>query len=492
MDRPLSDLRWPAAAALAKVAASALVLASGFRAVSDDDFARTVIAEQWASAPRWDASGTSWLPFPFWITGVAMMACGRGLGTARAVAAVLGVAAAILVYLAARWLGEARGPAAAGAVVAAVFPWSARLGVATVPELPAAALTLLGMAALCATGAKERRRLWGAAALTAAALSRYEAWPVAAIFAVVCALDAARARSWRPARAAVLALSGPAAWMAWNRWAHGDELHFLARVAAYRHALGGPDESAAARIVAYPLAMVREEPEIVAVCAAAIAIVAVREGRGGLAAALGRYARPAALCAAQIAALSLAMIKDGAPTHHPERAVLAALLLVAVCAGALAARALAPPPLPAAGRGRGWALRGGVLAAVVALAALVVRPRSARETFAARGDEEAAGHAAAALSRPGEPVLVEVADYGFLAVAAALGRPEDTVPDRSVDPRDPKVPSSFDDPATISQRAARSAARWVVARVAPPALTALGEPATVRGAWAVFRVGRAP
>jgi 4-amino-4-deoxy-L-arabinose transferase-like glycosyltransferase len=473
----LAGLRYAGAVALTKWAASAIVLATGFRAVSDDDFSRVVIAEQWARAPRWDASGTSWLPFPFWITGAAMMALGRSLSTARGTALVLGLCAAVVVYEAARWLGEERAPAAAGAIVAAIFPWSARLGVATVPELPTAALTLLGMAALggAAEGrARETRLLWGGAALAAAALSRYEAWPVALLFGAAAAVEAARRRSGRTAAAALLALAGPASWVLWNRLAHGDALHFLARVAAYKQALGGPEPGAGARLAAYPVAMLAEEPEVSAVLVTAIALIAARGGRRAARAALGRYAWPAALAAAQIAALSLAMIKDGAPTHHPERAVLAALLLAAVAAGALSWRAV---------RLGAWRIT--VLVGAAALAAVVVR-HTARETFAARGDEEAAGRAAAGLARPGEKVLVEVRDYGYLAVLAALGRPEDAVPDRSIDPRDPPQASSFGDVEALRARVLTADARWVVARRDTPAQVALGAQAAWAGAWGVF------
>lgn len=470
-----------AAVALARVAATGAALASGFRAVSDDDFARVVIAEQWARAPRWDASGTSWLPAPFWLDGAAMMGLGRSLGAARAASLLLGVTASVLVYVAARWLGEERGAAMAGAGIAAMFSWSALLGVATVPELPTAALTLLGIAALGATDEKDTRRLWGAAALVAATLARYEAWPVAAVFAAICAVDAARRRSGRAAAAAALALLGPAAWMAWNRVAHQDALHFLARVSAYKHALGGAEDGAAARLLAYPTAMVREEPSLLALAVLAAALVARREGGAGLRGALSRYARPAAVIAAQIAALSLAMVKDGAPTHHPERALLTAWLLVAVCGGALAVRGTRP-------RALGWV----VLAGLTLLPALAVRLGHPDERFAARRDEEAAGRAAAALARPGEPVLVEVADYGYLAVIAALGRPEDAVPDRSIDPREPRVASSFADPVALERRVAASGARWVVARAATPAGAVLGGPVAVRGAWAVFSPPREP
>ena len=76
----------------------AWVLSRGFSHVSDDDYARVAIAELFAHAPTLDPSGTSWLPFPFWLTGAAMMAFGRSLGTASVVAGgllvVVGVPAA--------------------------------------------------------------------------------------------------------------------------------------------------------------------------------------------------------------------------------------------------------------------------------------------------------------------------------------------------------------------------------------------------------------
>ena len=468
---------------LAKLAASALVLLGGFRAVSDDDFSRVVIAEEWARAPRLDASQTSWLPFPFWVVGTAMKIAGRSLDTARATALVLGVCATLVVYVAARWLGETRGAATVGALAAAVFPWSARLGVATVPELPTAALTVLAMTALVPSGDTGRRRLLGGSALFVATLSRYEAWPVALVFALVCMADARR--SPEAGRAllggGLLALAGPLSWMAWNLGTHHDALHFLARVTAYRQALGGADGSAFARVLGYPVSMLREAPEVVALLALGASITAMQGGRV-LRARLAPYARPAALAALQIAALSAAMIKDGAPTHHPERAVLTAMLLGAVLGGALVAQALAS--IPPTRR----ALAAVAIAGVAMGAAALGRSGSSAGAFAQREDEEAIGRAAASLSRPGDPVLVEVVDYGYLAVQAALGRPEDAVPDRSVDPRRAKSPSSFADVAALRARLTATEARWAAARLEEPARAVMGAPVASRGSWGLFRV----
>ena len=470
---------------LIKAVASATILLTGFRAVSDDDFARVVLAEAWAHAPKLDPTGTSWLPFPFWIQGTVLAIAGRSLDVARTTTFILGLVSAVIVYLAARWLTRAPRAALAGAALAAIFPWSARLGVATVPELLTAALTLLALASLV-SDASDRpisaRRLLGALALLAATLSRYEPWPIAAGFALLTILDARRSRPHDRARllaSAALALTGPIAWIAWNYRAHGEALHFLTRVAAYKKALGaGSNDSAFARLLAYPVALVREEPELFAALATIVAITTITR-LPTLRNQLARFKRPLLLALAQIAALSLAMVNDGAPTHHPERAVLVAMLLAAVIAGDLAsslfASATTRTPLLVAAT------------AAVLLAALVIRPRiTANESFMPRTDEIEIGRAARARMAQGDHVLIEIADYSHLAIVAALGRPEDAVLDRSIDPRDPPTPSSFDTASALRDRIDHSGASWILARPSAATRQALREPLQIQGNWALF------
>ncbi|WP_437545276.1 hypothetical protein WME97_38965 [Sorangium sp. So ce367] len=483
--------------ALAKAVVSALVLALGFRAVSDDDFARVVLAQAWAHAPRLDPTGTSWLPVPFWLTGTLFRVFAPTLEVARAIAFALGLASAALVHLAARWITGDRRAALAGALLAGAFPWSACLGVATVPELPTAALSLFAVASLVTPPAGPAppagRALVGAVALVLATLSRYEPWSVAVAFAAMALLAAARLGQSRGAQAklalaALVALAGPAAWIAWNRVAHGDALHFLARVASYRNAIGPGGDGSLLRLFAYPAAMVREEPELFA-WPIAIALVAWRARRGAapgavlppLLRAARPYALPGAVAAFQIAALSLALVRDGAPTHHPERATLLALLLLALAVGDLSARAFR-----GASAGARRAL-GGALLVVLALGAFF-RPHLRREHFNPRRDEVAIGRAAAELTPPSAPVLLEVADYGHLAALAALGRPEGVHPDRSIDPRDPPVRSSFEDPASLAHRAAGLGAAYLIGRVRPPVIDFAGPPLATRGAWGIWPV----
>jgi hypothetical protein len=231
---------------------------------------------------------------------------------------------------------------------------------------------------------------------------------------------------------------------------------------------------------------VREEPELLGLLLVVAAATALREGLAALRERLRPYARAAAIVVAQIAALSLAMVKDGAPTHHPERALLAAMLLAAVVAGALGVRLVADLP-PAAARGAIGLAIGGLV-----LFGLLLRPLVVRHQFTPRRDEAAVGAAAAAIAPPGEPVLIEAASFGYFAVQAALGRPGDAVIDRSLDPRAPIAPSSFDDPAALRRRAAAARARHVIGRLASPAAASLGEPRASRGEWALWPAPPAP
>ncbi|MDI1451154.1 glycosyltransferase family 39 protein [Polyangium sp. 6x1] len=474
--------------ALVKVIAVAIVVATGFRAVSDDDFARVVIAQDFAHTPKLDPTGTSWLPFPFWITGAAMLGAGRTLLVARVTAFVLGVLSAVLVALAAERLTKNRTAALLGAVLAAVFPWSARLGVATVPELPTAALALFAMASL--VGPREpRARLFGGLALLGATLSRYDVWPIAAAFAALTGLDALRDRD-RSGKdralfilAAALALLGPLLWVLWNHFARGNAFDSLDRVAAYRRALGGEADAPLARLFAYPLAMARHEPELFGALAVLLALAALPSLRASAREALRPYARPLALALFQLVALSAALIKDGAPTHHPERALLVGLLLCALVAGDLAATLL-----PRASRKTRLGAGAAALALLV-FSLVIVRRWFRGEDFVPRTDEVAIGEAARALVPPGERVLVEVRDYGHFAITAALGRPEDVVLDRDLDPRKAATASTFDAPLGLSRRLTEARARFLLGRTASPAAAVLGPPRAVHGSFGLWEHG---
>ena len=431
---------------IAKAALSVWIWHLGFSHVSDDDYARVVIAEQFAHAPQLDPSGTSWLPLPFWVNGAAMMVFGRSIETARGVALVLGAVSVAAPYVALRAVGVARGVAVAGVVVAMTVPWNAWLGAATVPEASTAALIAVG--AIAMGSARASVHVWGAGALAVAALSRYEAWPVCAVMAVVAGAGAVgawrrvgvgvgdggggdgRAQSDGDARvgvgarearceivAALIAVSAPIAWMAWNAHAHGDAFHFLARVAAFRQASGAAAVPLAEKLLGYPRAIVDAMAGLLPL--AVVGVVALGDGD-----VRRRWRAPLAAMAAMLAFLIYGDVRDGAPTHHAERAVVALCWVIAAF-GADGARSIA--------RRFAWRRPKREMFVVGAIAAFAVgwmgAVLEAWREYPARGEEERRELQVARgreLRARGVVVMVTPCAFEHFALIAAFGAPENT------------------------------------------------------------------
>jgi hypothetical protein len=426
------------------------VLALGFRALSDDDFARIVISQSFALNPAWDPTQTSWLPAPFWLTGGVMTLLGTSLQIARVLSCALGIAAMLLVYTAARWIGVARGGAVLGAVLASVFPYSAWLGVAAVPEVPTAALMLLGA---CATASNApTRRALGATALAAACLSRYEAWPVAAVFLSFGVLDALRTRRALLLAIAVLAIAPIAAWLVHGLINHGDALFFLKRVAEYRRALGADPDSLLDSLVFFPLAVFRCEPELTGLTLITLAAALALKRFNWL----SRYGRLALHLAALLAFLVLGDLGDGAPTHHAERAVLAIWFAAAVLTGDLLTQLW--PQFSKLQR-LAFAVKA---AAFLAFATSILRPYYARrDSFIDRSEEIDIGRQARALAH-NQRILIDTTDYGYFAIMAGHGAPPLTAPLETRAPKNHRISTAqeFETELRLALQAAN--AEWFV------------------------------
>ncbi len=445
---------------------------SGFRAISDDDYARVVIAQRFAAAPSLDPSGTSWLPLPFWLYGVPMAVFGDSLTTARAVALALGVASAMLVWLSGRLMGLSERAALLGALGAVLLPYGAWLSCATVPEAPTAALLLLGSVTLCR--AEGWLRVLGGLALGAACFSRYEAWAPAAVFALLSGIEATRERR-RVLWLAVGAAIGPIAlWLMHGIARHGDALFFVARVRGYRAALGEQAASFGDALIRTPLALVRFEPELLAVVVVAAAIAARRRlslfGPGAW--------RPLTALAALVVFLMAADLGGGAATHHPERSLLPVFWLLALVAAGLMTR-LAEQP-----RASAWPLA----ALPLALAAsLLLRPEIG-SSFAERRDQERVGSLLRYLDA--RDVVIDTPDFGFFAVQAALGHGRS----RPLSDHDPRK-APFSQPANAAELGerlrAQRAAWFVSARERAWLGDDVGQQRATVGAFSIFALNPA-
>jgi hypothetical protein len=337
--------------------ACAWARSAGFDHVSDDDFSRVTIAQAIAHAPKLDPSGTSWLPFPFWITGGLMALVGRSLDAARAIAILLSSLAAAMPYLALRAAGVVRGRAFLATAFAFITPWCIWLGATTVPESFTASLAAAGVIGAAAVLGRERPPevdesvislddlgllipaaprapvkafILSALVLLVATLSRYEPWPVAAVVAISFAVGAVgtdRARRPLLIGAAVLCALGPLLWMAWNAHAHDGPLHFFRRVSTFKRAIGDGATSTTDALLLYPKLLFTSRPEV-AIPTVFLLVPALRDEK-----LRRRWAMPLLCVITQLVFLAYGNARDGAPAHHPERALLGTLVLLALFVG---------------------------------------------------------------------------------------------------------------------------------------------------------------
>jgi len=408
--------------ALVVAVALQVVRSQGLLAISDDDYARVVIAQEFAANPRWDPSATSWLPLPFWVTGLTLRVWGPTLNHARFVMLAFNAACCMLLWAVGRKLGLSRAQSVCLTLASALLPSALWLGAAPIPEFSSAILITVSCLSLLAP-VSSRWRVLGACATALACASRYEAWPVALGSAAYNGWDLLRthkepgARNWHLVMACALCLAFPCAWMLHGMLHHGEMLFFLERVKNYRSALGQDLPSWLELITGYPLALLVVEPLALVLGLSALALVISQRVRGqtrqGDLPQRPYVARAVSLLALQIGVLVLGEARGGAPTHHPERALLAIWTTTSFLAGYL------------------WCTRSTVATqryaasacALCLLLAHLFAPWGHRLAASRlRAPEEEVGRALASLS-PTATVGLATKDYGYFAIMAAAGAP---------------------------------------------------------------------
>lgn len=416
-----------------KLLLSLTVLATGFVAISDDDFSRLVIAQGFAQSPSFDPSGTSWLPLPFIAYGSVFAVLGNSLVVARYTGVFFGILSVLGVYVAARWLGTHSRTAWLASLLSALFPHAAFYGAATVPDYPAAVLILLGASSTASKAPQDR--VLGALAIAAATLCRYESWPVAFVVSAIAFFELRRSTEKRAfVLAAVIAPLGALTWLGHGILHHHDAFFFIKRVVAYKRALGGASTSFIDALLTQPLAFFRGEPELVVVTIALLGVVALRLGRPGF---HGKtWGFPILGLLSLIAFLMVGDLRDGSPTHHGERVLISLWLGCAVLVAELLTRLLDSMNAQLTER---VALLFG-LGLLVATTAFFLRPAVSKvEPFVDRSREIALGQFLRKRIAAREPIAVYTEDYGYFAVDAAVGRTGRLLPLNKHDPRHPEM-----------------------------------------------------
>lgn len=447
-----------------------LAVHSGFQAVSDDDYSRVVIAQLFAVTPKLDPSGTSWLPFPFWLLGGIMMAVGRSLESARLASWAIACGSAALVYLAARRSGLRPHVALLGTMVGTSVPLGILSSTATIPEFYTASLCT---AALLSLRRGRPSDVWVAGVfILPATLSRYETWPIAMVVAVYGAWRLSREgvkHAALPAFAGLVAASlGPVLWMAWNWTTHGSPLAFHKRVADYWFALGRGTEGTLVDLITYPRALATSEPLLLLGVMAVVGLYAKR----GLVAGklLETWSLPLIGVVWVMLWLTGAQLTGGAPTHHPERALLFVSMIGWIWVTASIDTAL-----------RSWK-RGLPLVSSLLVAVFAYRiAHTAAAEDADRTDALATGHWLRENAVDGLVLLVPT-DYGHFAVSGSLAEPERVVLSDDLDPRNRQVVRT--DQRGYCKLAHQHKAEWLVTS-GPPFD---GQASFVRGAWRIGRV----
>lgn len=204
--------------------------ASGFEALTADDFGRIVIAAIWARNPQPITYGP-WLPTHAYFHGLMLQLRWELLWLPRLATIAFGLASIVVMFALALALFKNRRIALISTALLALNP--AHIWLSSVPLTEIMQATALLAFALCCTRWLERekvRDLYASAALLCVATTiRFEAWLVGVLFSGLLLVFALRCSHWRAHCLIGLGLVWlfPLAWVVSNYTVTGDPLYFL-------------------------------------------------------------------------------------------------------------------------------------------------------------------------------------------------------------------------------------------------------------------------
>lgn len=489
---------------VARIACIWVARAYGFFALSDDDFSRIVISQRFSTDPRLDPSGSSWLPMPFWITGLVMRVVASTIEVAQMTSWVVACGCGVLLYGCARFSGVQARASWLGALVWTLMPVSIFTGAASVPELPTA--TLCACAILMLRRITTKKAIFASILLFLATLCRYEAWFVAACVTIPIGIVGYKRRTtkggWMWLAAIAIATAGPLSWLVWNHVTYGNALHFHHRVASYWFALRQPDEWKFA-LPSYPISLVMDAPEwtIAMLGAGGVGVYRWRrdvsrssksnEKCHKVSHPLSSWTASLVVCAAVVLALSIAQLTGGAPTHHPERTLMFIWAVGwVICMDVLLQKPAYSMHISIQTKHHWRLVAAGLIVTTIATSQVVRTQRMAPTYGVDRTDELQLGKWLR--TNTNEPVLMAATDFGYFAVQAAMYQGTNQSPLHVVctpDPRVATVECPFDTSNSLQILLKNTNAAWLVAKENQMnTALQLGTVQYQQGAWKIVQV----
>nr|MBC8446001.1 glycosyltransferase family 39 protein [Chloroflexota bacterium] len=229
---------------IARLGLQVLLYRSGFKALTADEFGRTVLAARWAQSPYMAWYG-AWLPFHMYIFGTALLLEWNLLCVPRVITVLLGVISIVLMYQLTSSLFESRETGLVSAVLLAVNPihtWLSSTPLTGMPQTTLVLASTLGFTLYLKS--KRQRYVYISAFMLALANGfRYESWMVSIVFSLYL-IGEGILHFWRKDSdirqlltlmvAASIPWVFPLGWIIGNYMETGNPLYFLASVKSYK------------------------------------------------------------------------------------------------------------------------------------------------------------------------------------------------------------------------------------------------------------------